>query len=72
MCCNSNLELQRLTTPGTVDALEDWTADAEDLELDELPVVLRAFVGGGTAPSGVAPRIRKPGQCLVVFQLNVL
>ncbi|KAL1518353.1 hypothetical protein ABEB36_001988 [Hypothenemus hampei] len=57
-----DMDTLRLTTPGTVDTLEDWTAEAEDLELEELPVVLRALVGGGAAPAGVGgpPRLRKP------------
>ncbi|XP_060520095.1 transcriptional activator cubitus interruptus [Cylas formicarius] len=38
---------------------EEWTYDAEDLEIDELPVVLRAMVGGGVAASErVTPRLR--------------
>lgn len=53
---------QHFTTPGTVDTLEDWTAEAEDLDLDELPVMLRAMVEGGAAPVLAAPpRIGKPG-----------
>ncbi|XP_066256389.1 transcriptional activator cubitus interruptus isoform X2 [Euwallacea similis] len=56
-----DMDTLRLTTPGAVDTLEDWTADAEDLELDALPVVLQAFVGGGAATTGVGPpRLRKP------------
>ncbi|CAG9761811.1 unnamed protein product [Ceutorhynchus assimilis] len=56
-----DMDTMRLTTPGTTDTLEDWTAEAEDLELEELPVVLRALVGGGTAPTGIGiPRLRKP------------
>ncbi|XP_030750376.1 transcriptional activator cubitus interruptus isoform X2 [Sitophilus oryzae] len=56
-----DMDSMRLTTPGVTDTLEDWTAEAEDLELDELPVVLRALVGGGAAPTGVGPpRLRKP------------
>ncbi|XP_076263287.1 transcriptional activator cubitus interruptus isoform X2 [Rhynchophorus ferrugineus] len=56
-----DIDGMRLTTPGVTDTLEDWTAEAEDLELEELPVVLRALVGGGAAPTGVGPpRLRKP------------
>ena len=48
--------------------MEDWTAEAEDLELDELPIVLRALVGGGTAPTGVGPpRLRKPGNFIYIL-----
>ncbi|XP_019756880.2 transcriptional activator cubitus interruptus isoform X2 [Dendroctonus ponderosae] len=56
-----DMDTLHFTTPGTVDTLEDWTAEAEDLDLEELPVVLRALVGGGAAPVLAAPpRIRKP------------
>ncbi|XP_050315521.1 transcriptional activator cubitus interruptus isoform X2 [Anthonomus grandis grandis] len=57
-----DMDTLRLQTPGAVDTLEDWTAEAEDLELEELPVVLRALVGGGAAPTaGIGPpRLRKP------------
>nr|XP_015833512.1 PREDICTED: transcriptional activator cubitus interruptus [Tribolium castaneum] len=35
-----------------------WPYDAEDLEIDDLPVVLRAMVGGGVAVSERNPRTR--------------
>ncbi|XP_072376701.1 uncharacterized protein ci isoform X2 [Diabrotica undecimpunctata] len=47
---------------GTLGPSDDmpWTYDAEDLEIDELPVVLRAMVGIGNERGGVALAERTP------------
>ncbi|XP_056648164.1 transcriptional activator cubitus interruptus [Diorhabda sublineata] len=47
---------------GTIGPSDDipWAYDAEDLEIDELPVVLRAMVGLGNERGGVAVTERTP------------
>ncbi|KAJ8972480.1 hypothetical protein NQ314_000173 [Rhamnusium bicolor] len=49
--------IQRTTEPSDDPS---WTYDAEDLEIDDLPVVLRAMVGIGSERGGIAIADRTP------------
>ncbi|XP_063919971.1 transcriptional activator cubitus interruptus isoform X2 [Zophobas morio] len=58
--CNDDFSTDMTTTVQRNGPMDDpaWPYDAEDLEVDDLPDVLRAMVGGGVAVSERHPRTR--------------